>query len=516
MRLTFLILFILILVIAYIGGLYKIFKKADEKGWKAFIPIYNLIVLLKIVGKPRWFVVFLIVPIISDLIMPYILINTYRRFDIKRFLYLLFGILFSFIFIPIVGFSDKYKFDNTSYEKYNFSKDLRTWILSIVFALISVLFVKGLNVFWFQNYKLPTSAMENTLLVGDHIFVNKATVGPRLPITPLALPFYQNTIPYLNIPSYTTKLQLPYTRLFGSPTIERNDVVVFNFPEGDTVCLEYPALSYYSLIRMNEQQLSRMNSSLNEDELKQMARQQVWDNYTIIYRPIDRMDSYIKRCVGVPGDSIRITKGTLYVNDYEVKIPETKYRYIIKTDGTRINNRFWKKIGVNENDLVYNGMNNDLFVNLSDNQYKRLKELKSIASVSKETIEASTLDIFPHTTKNKWSPDNFGTIYIPKKGDKVKLTLDNIDIYKRMISVYEENKLEISDSIIFINGNKSDDYTFKMDYYWMMGDNRHNSLDSRYWGFVPENHIIGKVSFIWWSMSNDYDIRWERILKKVE
>ena len=512
-------LFIFLVAFGYIAGLYRIFQKAEIKGWKAFIPIYNIVIILKIIGKPRWFVVFLIIPIISNLVIPYTLIQLYRRFGISSFWKILLGILFSFVYIPIVGFSSQYNFSGQSQTKYDFKSDIKLWGYAAILALFSVMYIKSLNVFFFQNYKIPTSAMENNILIGDHIFVDKITVGPRLPITPLSLPFYHNTIPYLGSPSFISSIQLPYFRLSRQPNIKNNDIVVFNFPEGDTVCVEHQAVSYYSIVRDRAYELMRYDAYLRINESMALARTDVRENFTIIYRPIDRRDSYVKRCIGIPGDSLVIIDSDVYINSTKVEIPNTKYNYNVNTFGKNLNNRFWKNHGVYPTD-VYPMSDTSYMVILSNKQVNNLKSLRFKVNIEKynfgNTGILPTRNIFPHEYDIDWSVDNLGPIYIPRKGDKVKLNKLNLSLYQTIISRYENNELEINGSSILINGQIAEDYTFKMNYYWMMGDNRHNSSDSRYWGFVPENHIIGKASFIWWSMSRDRDIRWDRIYMKIQ
>jgi signal peptidase I len=336
---------ILILSIAYFGGLYRIFLKANEKGWKALIPVYNIIVLLKVLVKPRWFIVFIIVPVISNLVFLYILIQTYDRFGIRKFWKVLLAAIFSIVFIPLIGFSKKYSFETRPTQKYNFKQDIGIWGYALIVALVFVLFVKGLNVLWFQNYKIPTAAMEHSILIGDHVFVNNLTIGPRLPMTPLSLPFYQNTIPGTCLKSYVDWIKLPYIRLGGSPRIKRNDIIVFNFPEGDTVCTDksLQSLSYYYLIRNEAARIKMLDQYASQplktdEEYYVMGRKSVWSKHEMIVRPIDRHDSYIKRCIAVPGDTLKIIASKVFINGKLQKyIPGLQFEFAVNTDGRRLN-----------------------------------------------------------------------------------------------------------------------------------------------------------------------------------
>ncbi len=502
------------MVISYIAGLYMIFEKADEKGWKALIPIYNIIVLLKIINKPWWFIIFFIVPIISNLIFTYILINLYKRFSITKFLPLFLGTFLSFIFLPILGYTNKFKLESFEESEYSFKRDFKNWGLSMVFVLMFVIFAQGVKTFFIVSYTTSTSAMENNMLIGDHFFVNKTKVGARLPITPLALPSYHNTIPLLNKPSYIESIKLPYIRLKETPGISRNDIAVFNYPLGDTVCLEEQTLSYYYLKRQTQLQVKRQNIGASLGEIDKMTRERLEQHYSIIYRPIDRRTAYVKRCVGLPSDSVEVKNGNLFVNNTMVNIPNTKANYAVQTNGTQIQPRFWEKNGINPfNVIMYNASNYS--VSLAEDEAKSLKNNSIIKSVEKQINKASGTDFFPNDDSYSWSTDSFGPIYVPQKGDIISLNTKNLPLYKRIITAYENNQLKVVDSNIYINGEITSEYEFKMNYYWMMGDNRHNTLDSRFWGFVPEDHLIGTASLIYWSKSED-GIRSDRIFKKIE
>ena len=378
------------------------------------------------------------------------------------------------------------------------------WVDAIIFAVIAATFIR---MFFIEAYTIPTSSMEKSMLVGDYLFVSKVSYGPKLPNTPLSFPFVHHTMPFSKTQkSYLTWIQNPYKRIAGFGKVKNNDVVVFNFPEGDTVATNVQNQSYYSLVR-------------------NYGRDRVWKEKEtfgdIIARPVDKRENYIKRCVGIPGDKIEIKEGQLYVNGKEQEhFPGVQYDNIVTTDGTGINKRTLDQLHIAEDDRHVISNAQYLFP-LTQSDEDKLKELKNVKSVQRTLVPESNWDknIFPFSSNYAWNVDNFGPLEIPKKGQTVKLTIENLPLYQRIIDLYEENDLQIKDSTIYINGSATDSYTFKMDYYWMMGDNRHNSADSRYWGFVPEDHVVGKAVFIWLSLDKDQPfynkIRWSRLFSFV-
>lgn len=378
------------------------------------------------------------------------------------------------------------------------------WIDAIIFAVIAATFIRT---FFIEAYTIPTSSMEKSMLIGDYLFVSKVSYGPKIPNTPLSFPFVHNTMPFSKTAkSYLTWIELPYERAAGFGNIKNNDVVVFNFPEGDTVALNVPNQSYYQLVRA-------------------YGRSRVWQEKEtfgdIVWRPVDKRENYIKRCIGIPGDKIQLKDGQVFVNDQPQKhFPGMQADYFVTTNGAGINQRTFEDLHISVDDRHVTS-NNQYYLPLTEDDVAKLKEMKNITSVRREIDPAGNWDqnIFPFSSKYPWNVDNYGPIEIPKKGQTVKLTLDNLPIYQRIINVYEENKLQVKDSTIYINDKPADSYTFKMNYYWMMGDNRNNSADSRYWGFVPEDHIVGKAVFIWLSLDKDkpfYDkIRWRRLFTVV-
>ena len=400
------------------------------------------------------------------------------------------------------------------------------WIDALIFAVIAVTFI---NIFFFQNYKIPTGSMERTMLVGDHLFVSKLSYGPKLPNTPLTFPFTHHTMPLSQKrKSYVEWIKLPHKRLAGFSKIKNNDIVVFNFPEGDTVILQMQSQSYYNVIRMYAQEMMitdqrRAQTIQSDDEYLTQARKMVHDSYDVVARPVDKRDNYIKRCVAIPGDILELKSGNVYING---KINEPlealiQHQYIISTNGNPLNQKALERIGIFR-DEIYRLNPVDIMIPLTGENFEKIRKLPNILSVEKYENKPDnfSVSVFPHTPALSWNEDNFGPLEIPAKGETVQLTIENLSIYARIIEAYEKNDLEVRDSLIYINGEAADSYTFDMDYYFMMGDNRHNSLDSRFWGFVPDDHIVGSPVFIWLSLEKRLKglnkIRWKRLFSGIK
>jgi len=391
------------------------------------------------------------------------------------------------------------------------------WIDAIIFAVVAVTII---NIFIFQNYKIPTGSMERSLLIGDHLYVSKLSYGPRIPNTPLAFPFAQNIL-FGTVPSFSTIIQWPYKRLAGFGKIKNDDIVVFNYPEGDTVALELPSnQSYYDYINMRIEELKgfdeRNNVKRTDEEYYAQARKEVWDRYTVVWRPVDKTDNYVKRCVAIGGDTLQVIDGEVFINGKPQKdIDGKQFVYYVKTNGQPFNSKVLEDMDIYDSDIQYSG--DGAFMPLTKLNYEKVRHLSNVTGIEPIFRGKGECDlrVFPHNKAFAWNQDNFGPLYIPKQGDSISLTPKNLILYKRVIAHYEKNKLEVKDSIAYINGKPSKYYTFKMNYYFMMGDNRHNSLDSRYWGFVPDDHIIGSPVFIWLSLnqnkSNPGNIRWSRM-----
>ena len=386
-------------------------------------------------------------------------------------------------------------------EKHNALLD---WLDAIIFAVVVVTFI---NTFFFQAFKIPSSSMESSLFTGDHLFVSKLAYGPKLPQTPLTIPFTHNVIGGKE--SYSTLIQNDYRRLKGFGNVETGDYVVFGFPHGDTVLTKFPADDYYTVKRT-------------------IGRQAAIKNYgPLKARPSDKKDHYVKRCVAVAGDTIQIVDGRVYIDSVPQEVwPGVQNTYTVVTSGQKINSVVLDRLGVNASELYFDpSLPGYPAMPLTESMLEEVKGMQSVVSVE-DNIDAyppdypdSYITIFPFSPAYKWTRDNFGPLWVPQKEATVQLTLENLPLYDRIITSYEGNDLQVKDGRIYINSEEAQSYTFKQDYYFMMGDNRHNSLDSRYWGFVPEDHIVGKPAMIWLSIDGNKkfpkNIRWRRFFKFV-
>ncbi|MBE6215610.1 MAG: signal peptidase I [Bacteroidales bacterium] len=398
----------------------------------------------------------------------------------------------------------KWLFWKKEYKEGEKRNALLDWLDAIIFAVVVVTFI---NTFFFQAFKIPSSSMESSLYTGDHLFVSKLAYGPKLPQTPLTIPFTHNVI--AGKESYSELIQNDYRRLKGFGSVKAGDYVVFGFPHGDSVLVREPAADYYTYVRT----LGRDYTHANYGPVK--------------VRPSDKKDHYVKRCVAVAGDTLHIIDGQVFVNSQKQENwPGVQNSYRVVTDGKKINQKNLDKLGINIRELWYHPeLPGYPEMPLTAEMLEKVKSYSNVVSVTQNTdsyppdYPDSDLTIFPFSSDFRWTRDNFGPLWIPAKGAEVELTLQNLPLYQRIITSYEGNTLEVKDGRIYINSEEAHKYTFQQDYYFMMGDNRHNSLDSRYWGFVPEDHIVGKPALIWLSIDGNrkfpHNIRWRRFFKFV-
>ena len=526
------IIIFLVFQIIYFLSTWKLFIKAGEKPIYSLIPFYNLILMMKIIKRPKWWVVLLFIPVINLLMVGVVIIEILRSFGKNSTLDTLIGLVSLGTYITYINY-----FGSVDYVKERNLKN-KTWIgefiHSLIFAVVAATIVHN---YFIQPYIIPTGSLEKTLLIGDFLFVSKFHYGARVPTTPIAFPMVHDTIPIIKKRSYLKFPQLPYLRLPGFQKIKRNEIVVFSWP-ADTVRRFF----------------------VREKGVK---------------KPIDKKSNYVKRCVGLPGDTLEIINGYVHIDNKKNILPDrAKIQFTyklynsngissIKLIQNNIEN-FSRKFKINNiSQSIYNSIKNEIIgvisndsnnfivltnstgfpkdlirkfginavelletskeLTLSVSEYENLKKLNLFDSISQQVYgNKSYLNTFPNDISYKWSEDNFGPILIPEKGMKVKLTVENIFLYKKIIKDYENNILSQIDNAFYINGTKSDTYTFKKDYYWMMGDNRHKSEDSRFWGFVPDDHIVGKPVLIWFSIKgiNDgiknWKIRWSRLMTTVK
>ena len=525
-------IFFLVIQVIHFAGTWKLYLRANRKAWEAAIPIYNAVILMKIINRPKWWVILLFIPVINQLMFPIVWIETARSFGFNKRKDTALVLLTLGFYLFFINYAT-----NSTY-KINRSLKPRTalgeWVSSIAFAIIAATLV---HTYVMQPYTIPTSSLEKTLLVGDYLFVSKFHYGARVPTTTIATPMLHDSIPTAiisekNTKSYLNKPLLPYVRIPGFQKIKRNDIVVFNWPV-DTL-------------------VHWMDPSKGTD-----------------FKPLDKKTNYVKRCVGIPGDTLEVRDGYVYINGKQNILPDRAklqfYNKVYSEKGLSTqkllrytDKEFERKFIINftsqnqfEKVMRYATNNpekikdNQFIITTSDegvpnwiiNGYRLdIKEISTkirkanitdeIAAKLRKDSEVDSVvkvinpkgnkgsNMFPQATNLSWNTDNYGPIYIPKKGTTVPLNMNSIPFYERIIGDYENNELEVIGEHIFVNGKKSTSYTFKQDYYWMMGDNRQNSLDARSWGYVPFDHVVGKPVLIWFSI-NEGKIRWERLFTTV-
>jgi len=525
-------IFFLVIQVIHFAGTWKLYLRANRKAWEAAIPIYNAVILMKIINRPKWWVILLFIPVINQLMFPILWIETARSFGFnkRKDTALVLLTLGFYLFFINYATNSTYKLNRSLKPRTAFGE----WVSSIAFAIIAATLV---HTYVMQPYTIPTSSLEKTLLVGDYLFVSKFHYGARVPTTTIATPMLHDSIPTAiisekNTKSYLNKPLLPYLRIPGFQKIKRNDIVVFNWPV-DTL-------------------VHWMDPSKGTD-----------------FKPLDKKTNYVKRCVGIAGDTLEVRDGYVYINGKQNILPDRAklqfYNRVYSEKGLSTqkllrytDKEFERKFIINftsqnqfEKVMRYATNNpekikdNQFIITTSDegipqwiiNGYRLdIKEISTkirkanitdeIAAKLRKDSEVDSVvkvinpkgnkgnNMFPQGTNLSWNTDNYGPIYIPKKGTTVPLNMNSIPFYERIIEDYENNQLEVIGEHIFVNGKKSTSYTFKQDYYWMMGDNRQNSLDARSWGYVPFDHVVGKPVLIWFSI-NEGEIRWERLFTTV-
>ncbi len=509
-QLNIILIIQLLILLLPAAGTYKMFEKAGVAGWKALIPFYNTWMMLKLSNRAKYIFFLQLIPIVGWFISMSIFVDFVKTFGKFRLYEHAMAALLPVFYFSYLGFNKKDKFIGAeAVIKYKKSA-AREWADAAVFAVVAATLIRA---FIFESYAIPSGSMEKTMLVNDYLFASKLSYGPRIPNTPLAFPFVHNKIPFLNTKSYLEWIKIPYTRWFASP-VKRNDVVIFNLPIGDTTIdkEEYGTKDpYYDVIR-------RAGNG-NSDEGRKIILSNP-DEYPILVQPVDKADNYVKRCVAIAGDNLEIKKSVVYINGKQSQFPpKSETYYYVETSGQPLDETAMKDeydVDINNTEEFQATDKPNIFRMLLTAEAKEKMQKNGLAkNISLETYaEKSGGMVFPYDNIHKWTIDDFGPLWVPKKGETLTLTADNYSLYERAIRTYEGNKLEMKDGKFYINDKQMNQYTFKMDYFWMMGDNRHDSQDSRYWGFVPEDHIVGKASLIF--MSWDKGPRWNRILRSIK
>ena len=465
-------IFFLVLQVVHYLGTWKLYEKAGRKSWEAAIPVYNAIVLMKIINRPTWWTALLFVPVVNLIMFIVVWVETLRSFGKNTTKDTILGVVTLGFYIYYINY-----FEDVTYKRdRSLVATTKTGdtVSSLLFAIVVATMVHG---YILQPFNIPSASLEKSLLIGDFLFVSKFHYGARTPKTAIALPMVHDSIPIIGTKSYLSWPQLPSFRFPGLQAIKRNDIVVFNWPN-DTV---------YRFFDTSKRHVDK---------------------------PLDKRTNYVKRCQGIAGDNVSIKNGDVYINNKRLILPERskiQYSYTVVTDGSALDGKYIVQ-DLQITDGVYPiAENTYLFRAVTDEAAAKVRQITGVKSVTKNINTEPDLAVFPHT--QNWNIDNYGPIYIPEAGKTVALNKESLPFYRRLITIYEGNKLEEKGGQIFINDKLATNYTFQQDYYWMMGDNRPNSEDSRYWGFVPFDHVVGKPVFIWWSI--DPNLPWSQAIDKI-
>lgn len=517
----------LLLVLASFFGLSKLFTKAGTESWKAWVPIYNFYILAKLLDKPWWWCLIMIVPGVNILMYGVYGFNVARAFNKPSNQDLLFASILPYLFFVKIGFDDTAKFVGLSKFKIEPSKLIKNWIDPIMFAVIAASIIRG---YFIEAFTIPTSSLEKSLMVGDFLFVNKFAYGPKIPQTPLSFPFAHHTLPLSETKrSYLEWIKLPYFRLPGFGSVKNNQIVVFNYPDGDTVALKQQNASYYQLVRDRAEELRIYdnNSKPNAAYLSEAwsfinGPQKPYGD--IGARPVDKRDHYVKRCVAIAGDNFEVRDGNIFIDGKMQAMPErAQHRYIVRTNGSIFGENSVTKenthalsnfqllddldIYVSEAGKIEGAPSRDTTyydLNMPADVVEKVKQIPGVYSVSLKVEPKNYYDyrVFPHHPAYAWNNDNFGPLLIPKAGLTVPIDTHNVYLYMKVMNTYDDgiHQVTIKDGKVYYDGSPINSYTFKQDYYFMMGDNRHNSADSRSWGLVPYDHVVGSPFFVWFSM----------------
>ncbi len=537
---------IVILIIAFLGwqvGLWGIFKKAGLAPWKSLIPFYNIWLWVRnVIERPWWWFLLFLIPYLGIFMFYYMVWETLHQFKKYGYAALILGTFFFMFYMPYLGFANKEVYVRRADLPKIKKTSAQSWVDALIFAVAAAYIIRTC---WFELYKIPSSSMESSLMVGDFLSVSKIAYGVRVPNTPVAVPFVHNKMPLTqNAKSYSEIIKLPYIRSKAIKPIRNNDVVVFNYPDGDTVALERQAESYYAIVREydamfnpNASQVEKENNYYRYSPSTIAALQQkypgayypgkgrdvVRKEYKVVARPVDKRENYVKRCIAVAGDELKIVGKQVYINGKAAENPaRLQYSYYVSHPaGLQLSLKKRKELNLNEEDA----QKVDAYayvLRLNGEQLRKIEKMGYTVQIIEDKPGVYDPSIFPHSPGYSWNKDNFGPLVVPAKGMTVAIDTHNLVLYDKIIHQYEGNELAVRDGKVYINGQVADHYTFKMDYYFMMGDNRHNSADSRFWGFVPEDHVVGKASLVWLSVDKFKDfgekgkIRWNRMFRKIK